>query len=953
MERQSVLDLIARAAEERWEELNLSGLSLSELPESIGNLTNLTALALWNSKLTALPESIGNLTNITSLELSGNYLTALPESIGNLTNLTSLNFSRNQLTALPESIGNLTNLTALDLNYSKLTALPESIGNLTHLASFDIWNNQITALPESIGNLTNLISLDLSGNYLTALPESIGNLINLTSLDLSGNYLTALPESIGNLTNLASLDLGFNQITALPESISNLTNLINLTSLNLSSNQITALPESIGNLINLTSLDLSGNYLTDLPESIGNLTNLTSLLIDNNPLNQIPPEIVEKSGLAVRDYYRQRIEEKTDYLYEAKLLIIGEGGAGKTSLANKLLDSKYTLKIEGGENPEKSTEGIDVLRFDFIHPSGNSFRTNIWDFGGQEIYHATHQFFLTKRSLYLLVADTRQDNTDFNYWLEVVELLSEASPTLIVKNEKQDRPCQVNEKQLRGRFPNLEKVLATNLADNRGLPEILTAVRHHISQLPHIGQPLPKTWVRVRAALEADTRNYITQPEFTTLCDTHGFKRSEDALQLSGYLHDLGVCLHFQDDPILKNIVILKPEWGTTAVYKVLDTKQVNQNLGCFTQADLNEIWDDEQYATMRHELLQLMKNFKLCYEIPNRPKNYIAPQLLSPNQPEYAWNDTENLILRYHYDFMPKGMLTRFTVEMHRLIDSDLVWKEGIILIEENARAEVIETYSKNEIRIRVSGFPKKDLLTRIRHEFDKIHNSYEKLRYRELIPCNCPTCKGSQNPHAYALQKLQERIQNQTYETECDKPPYRKVNVHSLIDDAIGTNNVTQPTRGGRYNEEESSITNIFINAGKSTVTEQAPKTTKFDLRQANIGAISTDEAQATVTDNTFIQNHNANTVELLNLITTLRQTSTQFPTEIQEDIIIDIDDIETEIKQPEENRNPARLKKRLIALLAVAGTIATPIAGMTDFTNNVLEIGNKLRIELPQFP
>ncbi|WP_396133600.1 COR domain-containing protein [Chamaesiphon sp. OTE_75_metabat_556] len=724
-------------------------------------------------------------------------------------------------------------------------------------------------------------------------------------------------------------------------------------SLDLRNNKLNVLPESIGNLTNLISLDLRNNKLNVLPESIGSLTNLTSLDIRNNSFIQIPPEIVKKGGLAVRDYYRQRVEENTDYIYEAKLLIIGEGGAGKTSLAKKLIDSNYNLKLEGSDNPEKSTEGIDVLRLNFQHLSGNSFRINIWDFGGQEIYHATHQFFLTKRSLYLLVADTRQDNTDFNFWLEVVELLSEASPTLIVKNEKQDRPCQVNENQLRGRFPSLEKILPTNLASNRGLPEILTAAQHYISQLPHIGQPLPKTWVRVRAAVEANACNYIPQSKFLDLCDTYGFKRHEDKLQLSSYLHDLGVCLHFQDDPILKNWIILKPEWGTTAVYTVLDTPKVQQALGCFTHDDLAQIWADDKYTDMCDELLQLMMRFKLCYEIPHRPRTYIAPQLLSPNEPEYAWNDADNLILRYHYDFMPKGMLTRFTVEMHRLIDSDLVWKEGIILSEENARAEVIETYSKNEIRIRVSGFPKKDLLTRIRHEFNKIHDSYEKLRYRELIPCNCLTCKGSQNPHAYALQKLQERLQNQTYETECDKPPYRKVKVHSLIDDAIGTSNVTQPIRGDRYNGEESSITNVFINAGKSTVTEQSPKTTKFDLRQANIGAIATDEAQATVTDNTFIQNHNANTVELLNLINTLRQTSTQFPTEIQEDLIIDIDDIETEIKQPEENRNPARLKKRLIALLAIAGTIATPIAGITDFTNNVLEIGNKLHIELPQIP
>jgi internalin A len=844
MEQSFVMDRISKAADEQWKELVLSGMYLSELPPEIAHLNSLTSLDLSGNQLNILPESIGNLANLTSLDISGNQLNVLPESIGNLTNLTSLHLSPNQLKTLPESIGNLTSLISLDLSFNKLKTLPESIGNLTSLVSLDLTGNQLNVLPESIGNLTGITSLGLSRNQFDTLSKSIGNLTDLTSLSLHANQLKTLPESIGNLINLISLSLSGNQLKTLPESIGNLSiltslslhanqlinlpkeigqlasltsldlhanqlinlpeeigQLTSLTSLDLHANQLINLPEEIGQLTSLTSLDLHANQLIDLPEKIGLLTNLTSIIISENPLTQIPPEIVKKGGLAVRDYYRQRLEENTDYIYEAKLLIIGEGGAGKTSLANKLIDSGYKLKIEGGDNPEKSTEGIAVLRFDFPHPSGNSFRINIWDFGGQEIYHATHQFFLTKRSLYLLVADTRQDNTDFNYWLEVVELLSKASPTIIVKNEKQDRPCQVNENQLRGRFPNLEKILPTNLANNRGLPEILTVVQHHISQLPHIGQPLPKTWVRVRAALEADPRNYITQAEFLDLCDTHGFKRQADKLQLSGYLHDLGVCLHFQDDPTLKNWVILKPGWGTTAVYTVLDTPKVQQALGYFTHGNLGKIWADEQYTDMRDELLQLMMRFKLCYEIPHRPRTYIAPQLLSPNQPEYTWNDTDNLILRYQYDFMPKGILTRFIVEMHRLIDGDLVWKEGVILIDNNARGAVIENYPKNEIHIHISGTIKKPLREAIRYKFGEIHDSYEKLRYQEFIPCICSNCKGSSSPFSYPLDRLEERLRKQRQQIECDIS-YEMVNVRDMIDDAIGSGGNTESVKPPNIN-------------------------------------------------------------------------------------------------------------------------------------------------------
>jgi Leucine-rich repeat (LRR) protein len=769
------------------------------LPESIGQLTNLTSLNLNSNELTTLPESIGQLAKLKSLDLWNNPLTTLPESIGKLTNFKSLNLSHNQLTMLPKWIGQLTNLTSLDLSYNHLTTLPEWIGQLTNLTSLDLRFNQLRMLPDSIGQLTNLKSLNLWNNQLTTLPDSSNQLTNLTNLSICSNRFSILPESISKLTNLIYLNLWDNQLTSLPKSIENLQR---LEELELTGNLLEALPESIGSLQQLRKLKVTKNRLTSLPKSIVQLKNISVLTITSNSLN-LPPEIARKrSPKAILEFLRQQQEEGTDNIYEAKLLIIGEGGAGKTSLANKLIDSNYTLKLEGTPTPEKSTEGIDVLRLDFLHPSGNPFRINLWDFGGQEIYHATHQFFLTKRSLYLLVADTRQDNTDFNYWLEIIELLTEGSPTVIIKNEKQDRPCQINENQLYGRFPNqLKEILPTNLADNRGLSKILTIVQNRISELDHIGDPLPKTWVKVRKALETESRNYISQDEFLKLCDIHGFKRRENKLQLSEYLHDLGVCLHFQDDPILKNYIILKPEWGTTAAYKVLDTPKVQKNLGRFTHTDLTEIWADDQYADMRDELLHLMMKFKLCYKISDVPRTYIAPQLLSVNQPTYLWDDSDNLILRYHYEFMPKGMLTRFIVEMHRLIDSELVWKDGVILKDDNAQAEVIEARYRKEINIRISGKIKKNLLENIRHEFKKIHDSYERLKYQEYIPCNCTTCKGSQTPFSYPLNRLQERLKNDRHEIECDIS-YTMVDVRELIDDAIGPN-IHLQNQGRSHNE------------------------------------------------------------------------------------------------------------------------------------------------------
>jgi small GTP-binding protein len=816
---------------EQLEVLSLRFNELTSLPESITKLSNLTSLNLSVNKLTNLPESITKLSNLTSLNLSVNKLTNLPESITKLSNLTSLNLSGNKLTNLPESITKLSNLTSLNLSGNKLTNLPESITKLSNLTSLNLIGNQLTTLPESITKLYTLTRLYLGGNKLTNLPKSITKLSNLTGLDLGENQLTSLPESITKLSNLTELYLYFSKLTNLPESI---TKLSNLTELNLSGNKLTTLPESITKLSNLTELDLGGNKLTTLPESITKLSNLTELNLGQNQLTTLPESITKLSNLTeldlydnplktppieiaikgiqeIRNYFQQEREKGIDYIYEAKLLIVGEGGAGKTTLANKILDQNYQLK------DEDTTKGIEVHQYKFQTKNQNDFHINIWDFGGQEIYHATHQFFLTKRSLYTLVTDTREQNIDFYYWLNVVELLSGNSPLLIIKNEKQERKQEINQRALQGQFTNIKEVLATNLKTNRGLEEIIREIEHHISTLPHIGNRLPKTWKQVREILESDSRNYISLEEYLSICEQNGFKKREYKLQLSCYLHDLGICLHFQDDPLLNKTVILKPEWGTVAVYKVLDNQTVCNNFGEFTKDDLTNIWNEEKYVNMRDELLQLMISFKLCYKIYDNSQTYIAPQLLTENQPEYDWDESNNLILRYTYKFLPKGIITQFIVAMHEDIEEQkYVWKSGVILKRNEARAEVIEHYNIREIKIRVSGRQKRDLMTIVTYELDKIHNSYNnRLKYNQLIPCNCNICQNNQNPTSYKFEILKNRINNGKETIECDYPPFYEVNIKSLIDDVI---NIKEYDKLSKPNSYPNNVYNseYYINYG-----------------------------------------------------------------------------------------------------------------------------------------
>ena len=90
---------------------------LSQLPENIGNLTNISSLYLEKHNLTSLPSSITQLINLNSLALSLNYLESLPENFGDLQNLSFLDLGYNFLSSIPETIGNLVNLNYKLFNY--------------------------------------------------------------------------------------------------------------------------------------------------------------------------------------------------------------------------------------------------------------------------------------------------------------------------------------------------------------------------------------------------------------------------------------------------------------------------------------------------------------------------------------------------------------------------------------------------------------------------------------------------------------------------------------------------------------------------------------------------------------------------------------------------------------------------------------------------------------------
>ncbi|HBP89205.1 MAG TPA: hypothetical protein DD706_16075 [Nitrospiraceae bacterium] len=724
---------------------------------------------------------LAGLTNLTTLELADNQIgEAGARHLAGLTNLTTLQLADNRIgDAGVKHLAGLSNLTRLELGWNQIgDAGVKHLAGLTNLTTLELGRNQIgDAGVKHLAGLSNLTTLELWSNEIgEAGVQYLAGLTNLTTLELEDNEIgDAGVKHLAGLTNLRKLGLKENDLADL----SPLSNLGSLVNLNVSKTKVS-------DLIPLKRLFEKG-----IPAKweVGNNWE-DGIFVKGCPLIHPPPEVVQQGHEAVLNYFLEIEEQGMDRLFEAKMLIVGEGRAGKTSLLRRLYQPDQPLPDE-----DETTKGIDIHRHDFPLANGRTFRLNVWDFGGQQIYHATHQFFLTKNSLYILLDDTAKNHksvTDegFRYWLEVIELLSDRSPVLIFQNEKGGRSKAIDEAGIKGRFPNVKEVYRGNLDKSDSAKPLSAAIEFFVQRLPYVGEEVPAKWIPIRGALEEEARHrpYISQEDYFAVYRRHlEFDRTK-ALHLSRYLHDLGVFLHFQEDRLLRRTVILQNPWATEAVFRILDDPTVVGRLGRFTLADCERVWATTEYASMHLELLALMEKFELCYALRDQEDTWLAPQLLSPSVPPAldGWGESGDLVLSYRYGFLPKGLISRLMVRMHRFVlRPEMAWATGVLFEREETQVLVQITLRGNEIVLRARGPERKALLSVIASDLDALNASFPGLEEKlgKWIPCVCSQCVISALPEMFEQKRLLKRKQDRKLAIECPGS-YEDVSVLELLD-------------------------------------------------------------------------------------------------------------------------------------------------------------------------
>lgn len=732
----------------QFESLNLRGNQIQDI-SALVKLKQLLRIDLSENEIHDI-SSLAELKQLKSLDLKENniqdisYLVELKQferlnlssnqiqdisSLAELEQLLYLDLSENEIQDI-SSLAKLKQLKRLDLRDNQIQDISPLL-ELQQLKNHDLRNNQIQDISPLV-KLKQLKSFDLRNNPIKDF-SPLAELKQFQSLDLSYSQIQDI-SSLAELKHLKSLDLSGNNI----QDISSLTELKQLKNLHLSNNQIQDISPLV-ELKQLNSLDLRSNQIQDIsPSFLNSFEQLTELFITRNPIKNIPKGVYDqydgsmfpsdKNALqAVHEYLKDKEKGKTAN-NEVKLLLIGNGSVGKTQIAKRLVDQENFVF----NSQHDSTHGIALLQREL-----DGLSLNIWDFAGQDIYHATHRVFMQTRALFVLVWDLENEtspshthngrsykNEKLLYWLEYCACFSKDSPILVIQNkvdEMDQQAFKLYQKEAayyKENYPIIDfiqvsaktgynfDVLSANISDSFQANEKLKQ---------DLQLDLPTSWVSIRNLirdLQKQDIQTISLTEFETICEDHQVASTYQVIL--NYLHDTGVLYYRQG--YFGNRIILDQAWAIDAIYAILNRESLYARMGKIKNGklhyeDIQAIWTDNSDEE-RKLFIEFMLSAELCFETSEKrygslqERTFVVPSLLSLEMPEDVEFEMEEGDFGkfkevIEYRFLPTVFIHRFIIKAEDFSGVEYMWQHGLMLVWNEFTAVVQADYELRQITI------------------------------------------------------------------------------------------------------------------------------------------------------------------------------------------------------------------------------------------------------------
>lgn len=431
------------------------------------------------------------------------------------------------------------------------------------------------------------------------------------------------------------------------------------------------------------------------------------------------------------------------HLNEARIILLGEKGAGKTSLARRLIDPKAPMPAI-----EESTEGVGITNVKLSDmaegiSSEKDANVHIWDFAGHAITHAVHRFFLSERCLYIIVYDGRTEGRNrLSYWLDHVSNYGGKSRVIVLVNLQDEHSPDIAETYFRERYTNhqCEFIRFSIKDDAEKLQHFREKLAGIIAADPAWNQKIPADYFEVKQKIEKafakEHRNHISRQEFDKIAANIAETEKKGLLKSLTYL---GVCLWYPEIEGI-DLLVLNPEWITRGIYRIINwLKESGRADASIALIEFRQVFREikNDYPQDKHPFLyQLMQNYELAYK-----KAYceeiVVPQCLPEDSPARAElpdfpleaslyveitankSGNEGPRLTFPYDVLP-----RFIVRRSDDLKGCPIWRYGAVLKKGSVTALIEQ--EEYLIKLHAKGNDSRDFLGELLYTLMAVLNDY-----------------------------------------------------------------------------------------------------------------------------------------------------------------------------------------------------------------------------------
>jgi len=429
----------------------------------------------------------------------------------------------------------------------------------------------------------------------------------------------------------------------------------------------------------------------------------------------VPDEIKAEGAVAVGSYL-ERLGDEVEQLDEARIIILGEKGAGKTSLARKLRYPKAQLPKE-----DDSTEGVETHIWSFLDKDGSRMvNAHIWDFAKYSITHSAHRCFMSARCLYIYVYNGRiERGNDPIYWLEQIRIHGrDTSRILFLVNERDRNKAVIDEKTLKKEYPSIAGYYHANIGneDTVELEKFRQAVMDTVrNNLAWNSQIVSKEAYKIKNKLLNSFKNnnspspFIEMGEFESIAKVCGTpdERIKDILH---DLHTLSICLWYNMDGMKEsNTLVYNPVWITNCIYRIIN-KGYEQHKHILTVENGAEILKgDKKYKYPFDKvkyLFRLMVFYELALFYEQKRDCVFIPRILPIDMPDQLPSFEGALKMCFTIEkFMPPNIVGKIMVRPGNDIDENLSWRKAAVLKYHDGDATALITEEMQKIIVEVKG--------------------------------------------------------------------------------------------------------------------------------------------------------------------------------------------------------------------------------------------------------